>query len=135
MTKTSFRAFARAIGVAHSVVSKAARGGRLKHSLGYDEEGRVYIADAALARREFKENASKPQPERQRQTSRHPRARRERTCGGDPFGGVDAEALVFDVIEFVLVNHVPKAILSTEGGRVDQFDPQALHAWLRRRDA
>jgi hypothetical protein len=114
---TSFRAFAKAIGVSHQAVSKGARTGRLSASLGHDRHGRPCIADVALARREWRANASQPPPERE-------------------FPDVDVEALVIDLVEFVLVRHLPAAILSRhKDGGVDGFDSQMLADFLARERA
>ena len=112
--RTTFRAFARGLGVTHGAVSKAAQTGRLSKSIGRDANGRPFIVDAALAAREWAAGATK--------------------APAQPGADVDVEALVFDLVEFVLVNHLPEAIVSTTAdGRVDRFDPRALRDWLARR--
>jgi hypothetical protein len=55
----SCRAFSRRIGVSPEAVSKAVERGRLKNSVGRDDDGRPYIKDPVLAEREWHENKSK----------------------------------------------------------------------------
>lgn len=62
--RCSLRELARRLGVkSDNVVRKAVASGRLKASVGYDEKGKPFIADVALAIREFGESASRARQE------------------------------------------------------------------------
>jgi len=60
--RVSLSEFGRRIGASPQAVSKAIQRGRLARSVGIDAKGRKMIADVALARREWRERASKPAP-------------------------------------------------------------------------
>ncbi len=66
MTRMSLRRFAKILGVSHSRVSEAIGAGRLAQSIGRDPNGRPFVADLKLARREWRENRSRPAPGRTR---------------------------------------------------------------------
>ena len=55
----SLRAFAKRLGVSHTAVEKAVTTGRLAKSVGLDARGRPAIVDLAVARAEWKDNATK----------------------------------------------------------------------------
>jgi hypothetical protein len=57
--RISCRAFSRRIGVSPEAVSKAIERGRLKESVGRDDDGKPYIKDPDLAEREWNQNRSK----------------------------------------------------------------------------
>ncbi len=56
----SLRQFAAHVGVSHSRIVEGVASGRLARSIGRDARGRPVILDAALARREWTQNAAKP---------------------------------------------------------------------------
>ena len=57
--RLSLRAFAKLVRVSHPAIRKAIRSGRLRKSVSHDARG-PFIADVALARREWAAGATKP---------------------------------------------------------------------------
>jgi len=60
-SRLTLRAFAKTLGVSHTAVEKGVDSGRLKESVGWDR-GRPHIKNASLARKEWKDGASRPPP-------------------------------------------------------------------------
>ena len=56
--RCSLRAFAQMVSVDEKAIRKAVQRGRLRESVGRDDHGRPFIRDAALALREWEDNAS-----------------------------------------------------------------------------
>jgi response regulator of citrate/malate metabolism len=54
--RLTLRELARRLGVSHTAIRKAIRSGRLEQSIRYDELGRPFVADGALAAREWEAN-------------------------------------------------------------------------------
>jgi hypothetical protein len=54
--KITIRELARRLGVSHTAILKGIRNGRLQRSIAYDDRGRPFIADAALAAGEWEVN-------------------------------------------------------------------------------
>ena len=94
--------------------------GRLAKSLGYDEQGRVYIADVSLARREWAENAGKPAPPLADESAAPPLSKKE------------CDEMLVHAVTFVLATSAAEAVLTWDpDGTPNEFDPRKLLTWLR----
>jgi hypothetical protein len=119
---TSFRAFAKTIGVSHQMVSKAHQRGRLSRSIGRDGAGRPCITDVALARREWRENAVRLTQDA------------DPVCVGVPDDNASATDLVFAALAFVIREHARETVTKwTKDGCPREVDLTALRAWLAAR--
>ncbi len=119
---TTFRAFAKAIGVSHQAVSKAAQTGRLSRSLGRDRHGRPCIADVALARREWCDNAGQPTKDE------------GPDCVAAPEDDADIADMFFALLGYVILEHAPETVTKwAKDGRPREVDIAALRRWLAAR--
>ena len=119
---TTFRQFAKLIGVSHTIVSRAARTGRLSRSLGRDRRGRPCIADVELARREWHENVSRPPKDE------------GPDCIGAPEDPESIQDLFYALLGYVVAEHAPEVVTErAEDGRPTELDIAALRAWLAAR--
>lgn len=118
MSATSFRAFAKAVGVSHTVALKGAKTGRLSKSLGVDGHGKPIIADLDLAIVEWGSNAGKL-----------PNAGRR----NDEELSEELAAVLIASLRYVLSQTPARRFVTEHAHDRTYFDAPALLAWLEAR--